>query len=93
MNIFSNEDIIKILSGDGEAIESPVKFSTSDLMKRVRTESWYISYLFGKEGQNWERGIHYTTAQPETDKMISAWSVEFPDKTGKTIYFDTNRDE
>jgi hypothetical protein len=86
------QNIIKIMSGDGETIENPVKFSTTDLMKRVRAESWYMSYLFGKEGQNWEKGMHFTTSQPDTYKMISAWNAAFPDGTSKTIYFDTNKD-
>lgn len=87
------QQTIEILSGDGESIENPLKFSTNDIEKRVRAENWYLNYQFGKEGQNWERGIHRSTIQPNTYKMISGWSIEFPDGTSKNIYFDTNRDD
>ncbi len=89
----TQQQTIKILSGDGESIENPVKFTINDIEKRVRAENWYLNYQFGKEGQNWERGIHCTTFQPNTYKIISAWSIEFPDGTTKNIYFDTNRDD
>lgn len=87
------QQTIEILSGNGESIENPLKFSISDIEKRVRAENWYLNYQFGKEGQNWERGIHRTAIQPNTYKSISAWSIKFPDGTGKNIYFDTNRDD
>ncbi len=86
------QQIIRILSGDGQTIETPVKFSTDDVTKRIRAEYWFITYNYGKEQEDWERGVHYSVMQPKTSKMISNWNITLNDGKRENIYFDTNRD-
>jgi hypothetical protein len=62
-------EIIRILSGDGETSQTPAKFSTADVAKRIRAEYWFITYNYGKENEEWKRGVHYSTVQPKTYKM------------------------
>jgi hypothetical protein len=85
-------EIIRILSGDGRTIENPVKFSTEDVARRIRAEYWFITYNYGKENEGWERGVHYSTIQPQTHKMISNWSITLSDGKNVSVYFNTNKD-
>ena len=84
------QEIIKILSGDGKTIETPVKFSTADMQKRIAAEYWFITYNYGRENKDWQRGVHYSSAQPKTYRMISNWSITLKDGKPVGVYFDTN---
>ena len=86
------QEIIRILSGDGKTIETPVKFSTVEIQKRVTAEYWFITFQYGRENEDWTRGVHYSTIQPKTHKMISNWNIRLKDGQQLNIYFDTNRD-
>lgn len=89
----TQQEIIKILSGDGESIDTAVKFSTADLEKRASAEHLFIIYNYGREGTDWKRGIHRTVIHPKTYNYFSSWAIEFPDGKRKTIYFDINQAE
>jgi hypothetical protein len=86
------QEIIRILSGDGKTIETPVKFSTDEIQRRITAEYWFITYHYGREQEDWERGVHYSTVQPKTHKMISNWNIRLTDGERLNIYFDTNTD-
>lgn len=86
-----DQKTIRILSGDGKTIETPIKFSTKDVTKRVRAEYWFIASNYGKEDEDWQRGIHFSVIQPKTYKMISNWSISLSDGRNINVYFDTNR--
>jgi hypothetical protein len=83
-------EIIKILSGDGQSIETPVRFSVDEIQKRIMAERWFITYHYGKEDEDWKRLVHYSTMQPKTQKMISNWNIRLNDGTTVGVYFDTN---
>lgn len=85
------QEIIRILSGDGTSIETPVRFSTAELQKRIAAEYWFITYKYGKENEDWEKGVHYSAAQPKTHKMISNWNITLNDGKNVGVYFDMNR--
>jgi len=84
---------IKILSGSGETIDSPIKFSTSEMNQRIRAEFWYVNYLFGYQEEYWEEEMHMTTFHPVNFKTISLWKIRLRDGSKRSIYFDTNSDE
>lgn len=84
------QEIIEIISGDGASIETPVKFSTDEMQKRIAAEYWFITYNYGKENEDWQRGVHYSVVQPKTYKMISNWSIILGDGKNINVYFDTN---
>jgi hypothetical protein len=75
-----------------EIVETPVRFSTDDLEKRIRAEYWFVAFTYGKEDEQWKRGVHFTIAQPRTYSMISQWSITLKDGRAVNVYFDTNRD-
>jgi serine/threonine protein kinase len=82
------QPIIRILRGDGRTKESAIKFSISEIVKRVRAEFWYVYYQFGK---GWEH--MHSTALGDDGKTYSCWILDLQDGANKTIYFDTNREE
>jgi hypothetical protein len=86
------QEIIRILSGDGKTMETPVRFSTAELEKRITAEYWFITYNYGKEREDWERGVHYSSMQPKTHQMISNWNITLTDGKNIGVYFDTNSD-
>jgi hypothetical protein len=86
------QEIIRILSGDGKMIETPVKFSTDEIQKRITAEYWFITYNYGKEREDWERGVHFSTIEPKTHKMISNWNITLNDGKSIEVYFDANSD-
>lgn len=85
-------DAVEILSGDGETIETPVKFAVLDVPKRIRAERNFIVEKYGSEGAEWEELSHYTVMQPKTYKMISQWVLRLASGETVSVYFDKNRD-
>jgi hypothetical protein len=83
-------EVVRILSGDGKTIETPVRFSTGDRARRMRAEYWFITYNFGKERTGWERGVHYSVIRPEKNELVSKWSIMLADGRTEYIYFDAD---
>ena len=83
-------EIIKIQGGDGKTIETPVRFSTGDAARRIMAESWFIIYHYGEEHKDWERGVHYSVIQPNTNKLISNWNITLTGGEVVDVYFDTH---
>jgi hypothetical protein len=81
------QEIIRILSGDGETQETAIKFSTNDMQKRIRTEFCYIYYMFGKDWNHM-----HSTVLGNDGKAYSCWYLDFNDGTQKTVYFDINKE-
>jgi hypothetical protein len=82
--------ILKIVSGDGKTIDSPVKFSDCTIEIRGKCECWFINYTLGYESQDWYRGSHFTTSRESDGLGISLWEVSLPDGSSRSFYFDTN---
>lgn len=83
-------EVIRILSGDGRTLDTPVRFSAAELTRRMTAEYWFITYNFGKEREDWERGIHFTRPGREPDKLIGSWNITLKDGRFVAVYFDTN---
>jgi hypothetical protein len=84
-------EVIRVLGGDGKTIDTPVKFSTAEMVRRIAAEYWFIIYHYGKEREAWERGVHFSVSQPKTDRLISSWQITLADGENVRIYFDTDK--
>ena len=75
-----------IISGDGKAPNTAVKFRPCRLLTRVARERQFISEQFGEENSDWWRGMHFTSGDRQ-----SVWMIEFADGTTQGVYFDTSQ--
>jgi hypothetical protein len=82
--------IVRIISGTGLTIDSPVKFSDCPIEVRSKSECWFMNYTFGYENEDWYRGSHRTTYRNNDGILISLWEISTADGKGKCFYFDTN---
>lgn len=82
-NRVQDQPIIKILSGDGKTEETAVRFSTDEMPKRIRAESWFVHYQFGLQDKDWEKGLHFSTITNH-----SLWVVMLPDGNSENVFFD-----
>jgi hypothetical protein len=72
-----------IVSGNGDTIETAVRFTPCDIPTRVKAERRYISERFGIEGADWQEKMHFTRPG-----FISDWIIELADGTNRSVYFD-----
>jgi hypothetical protein len=77
-----------ILFGDGKSPETAIRFSSCEREERIRAEHDFICKEFGREWLDWERGIHFTTLE-----MQSNWNIRLKDGTRLAVYFDTDTGE
>jgi len=74
-----------IVSGDGDSVGTPIKFTPCDRATRIAAEYRYICDRFGVEDIHWERQIHFTRPG-----FISDWGMKLADGTTRNVYFDSS---
>lgn len=74
-----------IVSGEGDTIGTPIRFTPCDIRTRVKAERRYICERFGIEHIDWRERMHYT--RPGN---ISDWIIELADGENRSVYFDNS---
>lgn len=99
--IFSNgwekrkslREVVKVTYGDGATEETAIKFSSSNVKKRINAESWFINYHYGKENEDWKRERNFMAQSSNSDKILNIWEISLADGKRNTFYFNASTKE
>lgn len=86
----SSREVVKVIYGDGATEETAIKFSSSNVKKRVNAESWFINYQYGKENVDWKKERNFMAQSPNSEKLHNIWDIKLTDGKRKTFYFNAS---
>lgn len=86
----SLREVVKVIYGDGASEETAIKFSSSNVKKRINAESWFINYQYGKENEAWKRERNFMAQSSRSEKIHNIWDIRLADGKRKTIYFNAS---
>ena len=89
----SSREVVKVIYGDGATQETAIKFSSSNVEKRINAESWFINYQCGKENEGWKKERNFMTQSSNGEKIHNIWDIRLADGTRKTLYFNASTKE
>jgi len=86
----SLREVIRVTYGDGATEETAIKFSSSNVKKRINAESWFINYQYGKENEDWKKERNFMAQSSNSEKIHNIWDIRLSDGKSKTFYFNAS---
>lgn len=86
----SLREVIKVVYGDGATEETAIKFSSSNVKKRINAESWFINYQYGKENEDWRKERNFMAQSSNSEKIHNIWDIRLSDGNRKTFFFNAS---